>query len=235
MTFDYVFIIGVGGTGGYLAPQLARLIAYHEATQDATITFIDGDDFEEKNQTRQICGPDQIGKNKAASMVELCKWLGLNNVSFYDDFISMTKFIPMLNRSKSPLVVCAVDNDSTRVDVINALLRACKEKDFFFITPGNSDGTETVKGQTLWFGRINDQSYGMNPAEFYPNLQNPTDSIPHKGSCALHAPSRPQLISANVMAGAVTLAVIQNVLDGVADPNQSNIFFNLRTLKFATT
>lgn len=67
---DTVFIIGVGGTGGYLAAPIARLVAYHEATQNAKVVFIDGDEFEEHNATRQIVGPSQIGLNKARAMVD---------------------------------------------------------------------------------------------------------------------------------------------------------------------
>ena len=227
---DTVFIIGVGGTGGYLAAPIARLVAYHQATQDAKVVFIDGDEFEEHNATRQIVGPSQIGLNKAKAMVDFCSFQGLNNVECKEDFISMTSFIPLLNQSRTPLIICSVDNDATRHDVIAAIEMACKEKDFFFITPGNSDGTEDVKGQTLWFGRCNGESVGMDPTLVYPNIKEPIDSVPHKGSCALNAPSRPQLISANFMAAAITLTVIQNFLDGMLDHKKSGMFFNGRTL-----
>jgi hypothetical protein len=65
----------------------------------------------------------------------------------------------------------------------------------------------------------------------YPNIENPQDSIPHEGSCALHAPSRPQLIAANFMAASITLMVIQNLLDDQLDVSQSSMFFNVRSLK----
>lgn len=231
MTFspDSVFVIGVGGTGGYISSPLARLVAYHPATENARVMFIDGDEFEEKNQTRQLVGPSQIGLNKARAMVDFCSFQGLTNVDYKEDFISMSSFIPLLNRSQSPLVICSVDNDSTRKAVIDAIELSCKEKDFFFVTPGNSDGLEDVRGQILWFGRVNGQKYGINPALVYPNIENPEDSIPEKGSCALNAPSRPQLITANFMAAAITLTTIQNLLDEILNPQQSGMFFNLRT------
>lgn len=232
MTFspDKIFIIGVGGTGGHLAPVLSRLIAYHPSTKDSTVVFIDGDSFEERNQTRQLVGPSQVGINKARAMVDFCKFQGLENVECVEDFIYASTFTPMLRQSKSPLIVCSVDNDATRLDIINTILNNCKDKDFFYITPGNSDGSETVKGQSLWFGQLNNQKIGINPALAYPNIKEPMDSIPHKGSCALNAPSQPQLIPANFMAAAVTLAVIQNLLDGTFNPQHSGMFFNLRTL-----
>jgi hypothetical protein len=228
-TPDSVFVIGVGGTGGYISSPLARLVAYHPATKDSNVVFIDGDEFEEKNQTRQLVGPSQIGMNKARAMVDFCYYQGLENVECKEDFISMTSFIPMLNRSKTPMVICSVDNDATRNDVIKAIDSSCKDKDFFFITPGNSDGTEEVRGQTVWYGKVDGQSYGVNPTLAYPNIDNPEDSIPRKGSCALNAPSRPQILTANFMAAAITLTTIQNLLDEILNPQQSGMFFNLRT------
>jgi hypothetical protein len=227
---DVVFIIGVGGTGGFLASPIARMVAYHPATENAKVVFIDGDEFEEHNQTRQIVGPSQVGLNKARAMVDFCYFQGLDNVECKEEFVSMTSFIPMLTRAKSPMIICSVDNDATRHDVLKAISEACEDKDFFFITPGNSDGVDNVKGQTLWFGRCEGERVGMDPFIAYPNISNPIDSIPEKGSCALNAPSRPQLISANFFAAAITLSVIQNFLDGVLNPNQSGMFFNGRTL-----
>lgn len=226
---DSVFVIGVGGTGGYISSPLARLVSYHPATQGAKVVFIDGDEFEEKNQTRQLVGPSQVGMNKARAMVDFCSFQGLTNVDYKDDFITMSTFVPMLNRSQAPMVVCSVDNDATRNAVIQAIETTCVDKDFFFITPGNSDGTEDVRGQTLWYGRVDGQKYGVNPTLAYPNIETPDDSIPTKGSCALNAPSRPQILTANFLSAAITLTTIQNFLDEILNPIQSGMFFNLRT------
>ena len=232
MTFspDYVFVIGVGGTGGHLAAPLARLIAYHQNTQNTKVVFIDGDEFEDKNTTRQLVGPSQVGLNKARSMVDFCAYQGLTNVDYKDNFVSASTFIPLLRRSNCPLVVCSVDNDATRLAIITSMKATCKG-DYMFITPGNSDGVEDVKGQVLWFGVVNGENVGCNPANIYPNIERPQDSIPREGSCALNAPSRPQLISANFLAASLTLTVIQNFLDGFIDPTQSSMFFNLRNMK----
>jgi hypothetical protein len=233
MTFnpDFVFVIGVGGTGGHLAAPLARLVAYHPNTQGAKTIFIDGDEFEEKNATRQLVGESQIGMNKARAMVDFCAYQGLiNNIECKEDFISLSTFTPMLRRATSPMIVCCVDNDATRLAIIKSIQNTC-EGDFFFISPGNSDGTETVKGQTLYWGRVGGENVGINPAEVYPNIERPQDSIPQKGSCALAAPSHPQLISINFFCAAATLAFIQNLLDGELNPKQSAMFFNLRNMK----
>ena len=233
MTFapDKTFVIGSGGSGGHLIPALSRLLAYHLPTQSSTLMVIDGDEYEEKNMTRQIVAPSQVGLNKARAMQDFCSYQGLTNVESKEDFISTSTFIPLLRNSNCPMIVACVDNDATRLALINAIESTCKEKDFFFITPGNSDGIEEVKGQALWWGRLNGTTIGMNPTLAYPNIENPQDSIPHKGSCALHAPSRPQLIAANFFAASMTLMVIQNLLDGQIVKEQSSMFFNLRNMK----
>jgi hypothetical protein len=107
-------------------------------------------------------------------------------------------------------------------------------RDFFFITPGNSsadDPAAAIKGQVLWFGREGEHSYGINPALVFPNIEHPQDAVPRAGSCANQAPSSPQLITANALAAANTLAVIQNLLDGALAPTHSSVFFNGRNFK----
>lgn len=232
MRFSDFFLIGVGGTGGHLAAPLARLIAYHPNTQGANLTFIDGDSFDESNLNRQIVGEAQLNLNKARAMKDFCAYQGLtDNISSREDFISASTFIPMLRRTERPVIVCSVDNDATRRAIIDAITSTRQDSEFFFITPGNSDGTEDVRGQTLWWGRIDNTNVGMNPTIAYPNIADPEDSIPQSGSCALAAPSRPQLISANFFAASMTLMVIQNLLDGTLDPSQCSMFFNLRNMK----
>jgi hypothetical protein len=229
--FDKTFVIGTGGTGGYLIPPLVKTLQYHPATRDNMVTIIDGDDFEDKNQSRQFMTPDHVGQNKADAMAEMCIAMGLTNVNAFGEYITMASFIPFLEESDYPLIIAAVDNDATRAAVIDAIQLTCAEKDFFFITPGNSDGVEEVHGQTLWFGRINGENVGMNPKDVIPNISQPEDEIPHSGSCARLQESRPQLISANFMAAAATLAVIQNLLDEKLEAKKSGIYFNIRNLK----
>lgn len=228
---DKIFVIGSGGSGGHLVPALSRLLAYHPNTQSSTLTVIDGDEYEEKNMTRQIVTPSYLGMNKADAMRDFCQYQGLSNVESRASFIDTSTFIPMLRNASNPMIIACVDNDATRLALIKAIDSTCSDKDFFYITPGNSDGTEDVKGQALWYGRLGGENVGVNPSLVYPNIERPTDSVPSEGSCALHAPSRPQLISANFMSAAVTLAVIQNLLDGMISQTESSFFFNIRTLQ----
>jgi hypothetical protein len=228
--FTKTIVVGAGGTGGWLIPQLARLLAYSDHTLPF-LTVVDGDSFEPHNQTRQICGEAQMGQNKAAAISEQCALQGLNSVIPVDLYATRVDFVNLM-RGQDALLVLAVDNDATRL----AAIEACElhQKDFFFITPGNSganDPAAAIKGQVSWYGRLGGNDYGLNPALAFPNIESPQDSIPRVGSCATQAPSAPQLLSANAMAASLTLTVIQNLLDGVLDPAHSTVFFNGRNFK----
>lgn len=231
---DGVIVVGSGGTGGHLIPALARLVSYHSVFDNSppNVVIIDGDEFEEKNQTRQIVSSSDLGKNKAEAMADFCRYQGLKNVESMGEYITQSSFECVLSQYDNPLVISCVDNDATRKAMIDALNKVFKSSgDFFFISPGNSDGVEEVKGQTIWYGRINDTKYGIDPSLLYENISNPMDVIPRTGTCSANAPSRPQLISANFMAAATTLSVIQNLLDNFLESNKSSFFFNLRTLQ----
>lgn len=229
--FDKAYIIGAGGTGGDLIPHLVRTLAFHPKTKHCMITIFDGDNFEEKNQNRQLMIPEDVGQNKAEAAARKCHEMGFSNVIANDEFVTLSSFVPYLEESSNPLIIATVDNYASRSAVIRAIETACKDKDFFFITPGNSDGLDQVLGQVVWFGRIDGQEYGMNPMLYDQEIANPTDAIPRKGSCALLQESRPQLIAANLKAAADTLMVIQNSLDGVLNPNLSQLHFNGTSLK----
>ena len=64
-----IYIIGAGGTGGYLAQDLARYIAVR-TEEKYNFTIVDGDVVEEKNLIRQNFIENDIGKNKAKVLAE---------------------------------------------------------------------------------------------------------------------------------------------------------------------
>ena len=67
-----IIIVGVGGTGGYLLQQLARLLygLKEQGNSVPSVLLIDGDLVESKNLRRQYFLPQDIGKNKASVLAE---------------------------------------------------------------------------------------------------------------------------------------------------------------------
>ena len=76
-----VTIVGVGGTGGYLAQGLAKMMAGYRL--DLDVTFVDPDTVEEKNRFRQNFMPWEIGQSKSESLAfRLNQQFGLGIKSF---------------------------------------------------------------------------------------------------------------------------------------------------------
>ena len=67
----HIIQIGAGGTGGYVAAEIMRFLGnMPEKLKDLFYyTLIDGDAFEPKNLSRQLCTVDDLGVNKAESLV----------------------------------------------------------------------------------------------------------------------------------------------------------------------
>lgn len=232
MFIDHTLVIGAGGTGGQLIPSLARLLAYHPSA-DAGVVIADGDSFEEHNQERQLCGPGQLGRNKADVMAEHCRSIGLTTVVSEPNFLDKPAIRRLIGASTCPLVVSTVDNDATRLAVIE-ILEHRNDRNWLHVTTGNadnSDGKFRISSSTHWHGVINGNPVGLSPALMFPNIANPTDTIPAHGTCAAQAPSAPQLISANALSAVMALLVIQNILDGLMPTESNSAFANGRNFK----
>lgn len=64
--FGQLLVMGVGGTGSYLAQGLAKMIAGYRL--DIAVTLVDPDIIEEKNCARQNFNPWEIGQPKAEAL-----------------------------------------------------------------------------------------------------------------------------------------------------------------------
>ena len=209
-----------------------RMLQYHtNGTGDVTV--YDGDQFEDHNKERQV----HSSGSKAHRMNELLSLQELAPVCV-DRYMSQAIMSRLCTsdvlEGTTRLVVAAVDNDATRKMCIDTLIKM--ESNFLFVTPGNSDASSPdtdIKGNVLWFGRIDGQDIGISPALLFPNIERPNDGIPRKGSCVDGAVSTPQLIAANALAAAYTLTVVQNFLDGRMPNEASHLFFNGRTLSLS--
>ena len=63
-----IVMLGAGGTGGYIAPYLYRLL--HMLDRPARFVICDGDIVELKNLDRQNFVPADLGENKARILAE---------------------------------------------------------------------------------------------------------------------------------------------------------------------
>lgn len=223
---DQCLVIGCGGTGSQLIPNLARLLSYHPRATDSQLTIADGDTIETKNLERQAFGPEGVGANKAEMMLsQLSSAYGLSAAA-HDDYVDEKFLRAFLSRSRRPLIVCSVDNDYSRKISCEMLLQ---HPEGLWVSPGNSDGREKVTGQVLWCGKLEGEAIGVDPTTIFDNIKNPEDVLPAKGGCMEHAPSLPQLICANALAASWALAVVQNYLDESLYQDSYGLWFNAKT------
>lgn len=107
--FYSVFIIGVGGTGSYLAQGLAKMIAGYRLQVE--VTLVDPDRIEEKNCARQNFQPWEIGEPKASALsFRLNQQYGLN----FGALVATGQEVCSFHNYQSRLFVTCVDTVSAR-------------------------------------------------------------------------------------------------------------------------
>lgn len=194
-------LIGLGGTGSHLVDPFHRLLSHHP-NRPRKLVLLDGDQFEEGNAKRQLFLPEQIGRNKAEVAAARLSSHGIP-VEFYPCYLNRANARNLLCEG-APLVITAVDNDPTRKLVCDTLQRL---SDFVVVNPGNS----LDRGQVSVWIRKNGNDLTPSLTERYSNIASPQGRLP--GGCADTTPSSPQLITANALSAAWTLAVVQALLD----------------------
>lgn len=212
MKFEHVFLVGTGGIGTNLVEPLVRMLAYHE-NGTKNITLVDGDEYEEKNQIRQLFDARFVGVNKAKATAQRVAE-ALIPVQHHEEYINKDKFIDLahktLNNTKAPfMVITAVDNHATRKAIIEALDEA-EFPNFVFLSGGNGYSN----GQGLVYAKIRGEAGTVHPFDKYDDLKYPTDHIPGDPGCQDEAPAEPQLITANAAAALCLLWTVQAMLDG---------------------
>lgn len=223
MRIHDAILVGCGGTGGYLAEPLARLLAYHP-NASGRLTLVDGDAYEASNSSRQVFPLAALGLNKATVTAERLNvavpWSreSFQTIPTYLNPLGAQGLVvnhrPRQHSARKEtgarpvlLLVAAVDNHATRNSLIRALDGA-GDLDFLFLSPGNA----LDRGQVVTWGKIAGQGTGPHPFDRHPELKTPEDRMP--GGCSQEAPSTPQLIGANMGAATLALWTVQSWLDG---------------------
>lgn len=178
-----IYIIGCGGVGSWLAPNLAML------TRD--ITLVDGDILEEKNLNRQLFSRDDIGRNKAEVLAAR------------HELLHLPKFYSYLSIDHADIdwIFCVVDNHAARKDVLNA----CDAFGCQAILGAN----ETYSSEAYYYHREFKYS-PVDPRVYYPEILTDESNNPLSrgtGCTGKAQEENPQLASANYMAGALCVSL----------------------------
>ena len=231
-----LIMLGAGGTGGYVAPHLYRLL--HTLERPVKVIIVDGDIVEEKNLIRQNFVASDIGRNKAQVLAERYASAFGMEAYYIPDFIECGSKLFELTRPDTHLSSpnsyqqrpedtgarsafspeAKIMSSSSHVILIGAVdnnrsRQLChqvfnKADDIIYLDSGNGEYT----GQVVCGIRRKGWTYYEPIGDAYPDILIDNDKFPTELSCAEAAMSAPQSIVANVMAATAVVSYIYNIL-----------------------
>lgn len=133
----HVFVVGCGGNGGYVIPQVMRYLRSFTDKQNeipragqrtkkkfhVELTLIDGDEIELKNLIRQNFIAPDIGKNKARVMAERYgRAFGLE-VGIVDRYLGGELATDLIYQQKGSVIILGcVDNNASRKIIHDSII-----------------------------------------------------------------------------------------------------------------
>ena len=220
-----IVMLGAGGTGGYAAPHIYRLV--HTLERPVRFLVADGDIVEEKNLVRQNFIHADLGRNKAAVMAERYASAFGMEIVYLPEFIENEDALAALTaqdyfRKELVILIGAVDNNRSRQMCHNVFQKA---KELVYIDSGNGQYT----GQVVCGIRRNGRTYYKPVGTLYPDVLADTDKFPTELSCAEAAISAPQSVVANVMAATAILSYLYDILV-LGDITVRNVTFSTKNI-----
>ncbi len=249
----HFIVIGSGGTGGFLIPNLIRLCSFTSLSiKPHEVTIVDGDVVEEKNVRRQNFINADLGKNKAEVLAERYAYAFGMEVNAYPSYIENEQELRKIigNTRAFPVVCGCVDNNKTR-QLIHKLFRAngytrsgCN---MLWIDAGNEEWTgQVVVGYNYPGKPMKDYAEAGVPHNFYlppvtqlyPDILQDTEAkFNSELSCDERAVSAPQTINANLTAANLMMNIISVML--TCEQNEGlkvhEVKFNSKTNTFTNS
>jgi molybdopterin/thiamine biosynthesis adenylyltransferase len=178
----FIYIIGAGGVGSWLAPAMKRL-----AGLDTCVEIIDGDKLEPKNLDRQLFNHEDIGRFKSEALAK--KY----NCDYCDRYYSHGT---VCSNDRDWFMVC-VDNNAGR----RAVLETCDTYGSRAIFGAN----ETTSAEAYFYDPSM-KGTERDPRVYYPEILTDSSGDPRAeaiGCTGQAQENNRQLVSANFMAAAL--------------------------------
>jgi hypothetical protein len=208
-----VDVVGCGGIGGHLAPNLCHLL--HAERRVAHVTLVDGDTYEPRNRSRMRFR--SAGENKAVALAR-------DLADAFGDVLTLAPVPEYLTRANAATllregdhVILAVDNHATRL----LADEHCGRLDDVLLVSGGNDGVEEGTDGTHGNVQIRRREGGRDMtnrlSRFHPEIAAPADRHPGELGCeALAAEGATQLLVTNVAVAAAMLSAYFGLLRGWA-------------------
>ena len=131
-----IFLIGAGGTGGYVLAYLARLLS--SLVHRCSVTVIDGDTVAKHNLERQNFIQKDLNKNKAEVLATRYNNVCGLCISYLDQYIEDADTLLSLlsdHDNVMPIIIGCVDNNKTRQVLHEVFERA---NNLIYLDSGNT-------------------------------------------------------------------------------------------------
>ena len=193
-----VTVVGCGGTGGFAAESLSRLLPGH-----ADLVLIDMDRVEERNLLRQNFYREDLGRFKSETLAHRL-------AQKFDRQVGYSTLPVAMNKIDFPgLVIGCVDNGLARRDIARAV-----HLDGWWVDAGNGENY----GQVI-IGNTNVASYWLPTKDIYcglplPTIQKPEllNQAPRARDCVEVAEEQGPTI--NLTMAAVVVEVVRRLIVG---------------------
>ena len=224
-----LFVVGCGGTGSYIIPELARLWAKNELMRQriGAVTIIDEDAVESKNVIRQRFVDGDVGKPKAQVLARRYGQAYGVDLGYVvkrltaDDFGSL---IPEGSLREPTLVIAAVDTPASRREIHNGLAaigEAYRQAVYWMDTGNGRDRGQVVWGNTLTSDKMSVElerplaEYLPYPSVVFPELlEDPAEPTPVL-DCAAAVQVKEQGDNINAFMGMVLVEMLRQFFEGV--------------------
>lgn len=223
MTTNRIVIVGLGGIGSWVLQALVPFCAHH--VQDWHFILVDGDEYEDKNRSRQVFTDLGAKAVVQASMIAR-SWPQVTSEAITDylsaDGADGTRHVREVIRSGDMVLSC-VDNHKTR----KVLADHCTNLRDVVLISGGNDYTD---GNVQVFVRQGGESKTCSPGKYHPEIASPQDKAPYELSCEELANSAPQLIFANMTAAALMCGAFYAHTERRLNWGKSEVYFDVPSL-----
>lgn len=213
-------IVGLGGIGSWVVQALCPYLQY--STDNWTLVLVDGDEYEEKNRSRQAF--EELGPKadvQTSWVARRYQRLQVQPIAQYLSADGAEDTFHVSNAIRSgDIVFSCVDNHATRKMIADHCTRL---RDVVLISGGN----EYTDGNIQMFVRQAGQDMTCRMEKYHPEFINPGDKAPYEMSCEELAASSPQLIFANLTAACLMLNAFYAIEQKKTDWQKSEVYFDI--------
>lgn len=215
-----IVIVGLGGIGSWVVQALCPYLAF--SGKKWSLVLVDGDEYEEKNRSRQVF--DELGfkaEVQTSWVARKYPQIAVSSITQYLSSGGEEDTYPISEAIHSgEIVFSCVDNHKTRKMIAD---HCSKLRDITLISGGN----DYTDGNVQIFVRVAGENKTCSLEKYHEEIAQPRDKAPFELSCEDLASSSPQLIFANLMAATLMLNAFYAHEQKKLDWQKPEVYFDI--------